>query len=786
MKIKQITASLLATILLVSTPIASFAGNTSGLGENASGNTQAGIKTGSGGDFSANLENNGAGPTSGKIGIRLSLVDAKDPTKIISVGDDGVTPRVVDILYVEKNTFDYQTQGTLHTASGRSGKYHSILQDEYTFNSIKTQSLTSEADKEGQIYRVFYSQANKMYEKPMVPWLIHNGAYVSQGKEFVDWCKSNDAGQKMLGNGDIFTITIYGIKIPVPKAEVIGYEPALSNLPYVTQGKTEIEKEASYETAELIYKLFTLEALEKRRKQQYPTQNVIIDGDDYVQRSVDELYPQVYDLKITIAQGKEEREERGEEAEYLNKLDSYVDNALANIETVYGGEVADGIRAKAEEESNKHANTSDTQAKQMGENGETGSAGAASIEFDSTEAAHIVRLLNMKDEATQRYYLQTKSVYNHENSEKTGKPIENLKDANEDWVLLVEPIVWLTIFAKNNDKVGIHSKLYGTITNIAQAFNAQTLAGKPNVLYNYRNKDTFNYAAMNAPVWWALSVEDSGFVFNEKDKNDTNSLAFYGMTKPFRQRTYEDLYNSLTPTMGHTFTVQKDGDEGETQEEHPAIEGWGVNVYWKDMLTSQYVPTWTDGGDDDENGGPIKVVKWYVHENVDKNGNVVSQANDKITVTSIANKFAIVNESLIDGKMMYHVENWATGKNASALPSESDLSSTYEEYAGKAPGNFSGNGPAAVDLTNRPDDKVVYIKLVLRDIIDGDPEPITVIKVKEPSDGSTPIIEKGTTSPGTYPAAETGWEYKQDIQTPDPEKSVSRWSDVILHSQTLP
>ena len=171
MKIKQITASLLATILLVSTPIASFAGNTSGLGENASGNTQAGINTGAGGDFSANLENNGAGPTSGKIGIRLSLVDAKDPTKIISVGDDGVTPRVVDILYVEKETFNYQAYGMEHTASGRSGKYHSILQKEYTFNSIKTQSLTSQAEKPLQIKQVYLSEANEMYEKPMVPWM---------------------------------------------------------------------------------------------------------------------------------------------------------------------------------------------------------------------------------------------------------------------------------------------------------------------------------------------------------------------------------------------------------------------------------------------------------------------------------------------------------------------------------------------------------------------------------------------------------------------------------------
>ncbi len=82
-------------------------------------------------------------------------------------------------------------------------------------------------------------------------------------------------------------------------------------------------------------------------------------------------------------------------------------------------------------------------------------------------------------------------------------------------------------------------------------------------------------------------------------------------------------------------------------------------------------------------------------------------------------------------------------------------------------------------MRKEPTEKVVYEKLV---IIPITPPPtiqdITVIKVKEPADGSTPIIEKGTTSPGIYPAGETGWEYKQDIQTPDPEKPVSRWSDV--------
>ena len=117
-----------------------------------------------------------------------------------------------------------------------------------------------------------------------------------------------------------------------------------------------------------------------------------------------------------------------------------------------------------------------------------------------------------------------------------------------------------------------------------------------------------------------------------------------------------------------------------------------------------------------------------------------------------------------------------------ALTVRDDTETTFEEYRKKNKGTKGGTGPALITVPD--DEKVLYLKLVRYDWAEY--EPITVIKVKEPADGSDPIIEKGTTSPGTYPAAETGWEYKQDIQTPDPEKSVSRWSDVILHSQTLP
>ena len=131
------------------------------------------------------------------------------------------------------------------------------------------------------------------------------------------------------------------------------------------------------------------------------------------------------------------------------------------------------------------------------------------------------------------------------------------------------------------------------------------------------------------------------------------------------------------------------------------------------------------------------------------------------------------NEGIPGQGSFYLLEKWATGKDE-ILPNDNDTDTTFEEYRKKNKGTKGGTGPALITVPD--DEKVLYLKLVRYDWAEY--EPITVIKVKEPADGSDPIIEKDTTSPGTYPAAETGWEYKQDIQTPDPEKSVSRWSDV--------
>ena len=90
----------------------------------------------SGGDFGVNRP-------SGRIGIRLSLIDRNEPSKVISVDESG-NPMVVDIMYVDKSTYEGFTNGGYLTA----------LNDNYRYSAVKTQSI----DQRNKIIRIYYDQ----------------------------------------------------------------------------------------------------------------------------------------------------------------------------------------------------------------------------------------------------------------------------------------------------------------------------------------------------------------------------------------------------------------------------------------------------------------------------------------------------------------------------------------------------------------------------------------------------------------------------------------------------
>ena len=174
-KLKRISALTLACLTAISSPLTSFADT--GLGGNASGSDHGGVTTVSGGDFGVNVSPDRLG----RIGIRLSLVDANDPGKVISYLPDGQTPMVVDILYVDKATFKHYT--------APPDQYLTALTGDNKYSAVKTQSYT----EKNQIVTVYYDELMASLGDElggdMQPWAnYHDNAYYSLGNEFTTWC----------------------------------------------------------------------------------------------------------------------------------------------------------------------------------------------------------------------------------------------------------------------------------------------------------------------------------------------------------------------------------------------------------------------------------------------------------------------------------------------------------------------------------------------------------------------------------------------------------------------
>lgn len=787
MRIKRFIASLLAAAMTLTSPISSLA-DVSGSGQ---GNAGAGVITGRGGDFSANVDSS---LTSGKLGIRLTLVDRNDPTKIISVDDNG-KPRVVDFLYVTQDTFDYQA----------GGQYWSKLEDWYTYVNPKTQT-TPVTLAEGTIglHRVYYNEIlEKIPASPIEPWLYHDGSrYVSKGVEFVDWCKTNDSGQEVVGNGsELFTVGIGGNAI---KVKVFRDGDSLVTIDVLTGNSASY----SYEGADNKPLETVVSDIEYDSTKDSLRSSIERYGAESTAKSLISFTAQAYAALATpeISGSNEDA------TALLQRLDKARTDCIANLadlreESAEMQSAVDTIIAQVSAGLYDHYNTS---MKYKGNaanqqyttentvndmlNGDVQIDEGIDVD-DTLSASHIQRLLTMYsgDDNNKNYYLQTPSMLE---LKKQGKP-HDISQATENWILVVEPVIWYTIFPNGTDAYAIETKQYGTISNITQAFNTVPS------LIPYANTKTFNWKSINQPVWWALTVpsinqgegaDGFAFQFGADEVEDTeglvggdtvynpNCLAYYYPSGIGNFKTFAELYTEMTQPQQRAVTKLVDG-VATTKNFNQVYSGFGVNFYSaKDILNP--TPQYTVNIDDDSSttaiNNPIKVAKWYVVENRDENNNVISQSTVAVETGTLdrSKPIAIVNESVLDGAGVYEVTGWATGKDESAIPRDNDLSSTFEEYIVKSPGTMMGVDPTLIDMSTKPDEKTLYIKLVFQ--VTAPPEgDTTVVKVKEPADGSTPIIEHDTTNPGTtYPADENGWNYTEDIQTPDPEVPVTKWEDV--------
>ena len=724
-KLKRISALTLACLTAISSPLTSFADT--GLGGNASGSDHGGVTTVSGGDFGVNVSPDRLG----RIGIRLSLVDANDPGKVISYLPDGQTPMVVDILYVDKATFKHYT--------APPDQYLTALTGDNKYSAVKTQSYT----EKNQIVTVYYDELMASLGDElggdMQPWAnYHDNAYYSLGNEFTTWCVSDKDGNLKTLNGEIATKTInaQGQEVQILPAGngssqvIVDGDLSFTSTAPAKESYSEINSYYSSRGTAIFNSPAadrdTMYTAEVRRLALQRSKGNISD-DEY-----ETLRKKLEELKV--------------QASASASVESNEKSFLAKLKDKF---FPSGITSYAAEGNNS------------GNIAESGTIANSRIET----------LLQLTKGNTR--LLQTKSMIESGN--------DKLTEATEDWVLLVEPIVYLTIFRSGDDRHYIIPKQYGTISNIAEALKAK-VGGSVTSKAKY---GWFNWKALNGPLWGALHVSDS----TDKETGQTiNGFKFKNgdiLTTPTSVGSYV------------SFDTMVDWNTWKTNGDHKEKVGYGVNVYYKgDMISTSSISTWDEvnypdglpGPPEDpsdetrfpketdygENSKKFNIVKWYYYENADGTQEVVDTQSRQQT----PHKIVVENEGNADSDFYWMVEKWGTSLNGDDIPEDGSTNTTFEEYYKKYKGTYSGKEPNIVTVKPDDPDKSIYVKLVMKVIPKKD---IDIVRVYENTDGSTTVeneldVPYTPTVDGNSPKG--GYDFEESVTTPDPIKEITTWTEV--------
>lgn len=725
-KFKKFTALTLACLTaLTSIPLTSFAAT--GVGGNASGSSTGGVVTSSGGDFGVNISPD----RTGRIGIRLSLVDRENPEKVISVDNDG-NPQVLDIMYVTSGQFAYFI----------SGQYLTKLTEDNTYSAVKTQDYT----QKNNIKWLFWDQLQQATDKDgnsilealggeIQPWARYdNNAYRSLGEEFVQWCLSDKNGVAVMAEGDTVTITttVDGKKVTVENSNgQNNIQASDSNQIYTITGDTrrtfsDFSSYYDYAGASLFDEVVNGVSVASERYA-YEQNTIALMREDG--RITDNEYES---LMVKLRQIKQDYDNRNVTASLLGKLK---DKFLGSDITAYAAE-------------NNNAGTNET---------------------TYGGSPRILTLLTLADE-NGNPYLQTPSMI------EAGT--KDIAQAKEDWILMVEPIVYLTIFKSGNDKEYVMTKQYGTISNVVEAMHYK-LGGSYTSKAKY---GWFNWKALNGPLWGALHTKTS-----KNDKNEeVNGYAFkddkYILTAPSNIGAYRSIDDLAAAN------AWKDVNG------HKEKEGFGVNLYWSGLFSSD-IDTWDSPNYSNGIPGPspdassdteyppesgygteskkFQITKWYVLERADGKQEVY----DVYTREDTPHIVNVLNEGDENSTFFWEVEKWGTSLTTDH-PEDGDLSSTFEEYWNRNKGTQSDTKPARVTIEPDDPDKSIYVKLVMKVIPKKD---IDIVRVYENTDGSTTVeneldVPYTSTVDGNSP--KDGYDFEESVTTTDPIKEITTWTEV--------
>lgn len=781
---KRAASSLLALSLALTAPISSLA-NTGG---SAAGDNTGGVNTGGGGDFGVNKP-------SGRIGLRLSLVDSNNPEKVISVvptEDGGYAPRVVDILYLDKETWEYYEK-----------QYRTVLTEDNFYTSVKTQDLANLATGENYVEQVFYPDAvyglklksegepfenGKNSEIPT--WAYYeNSSYIANGDKFVEWCKSDGTldengnfNQTLGDSGNLYeTVDRYGNKIKI--------EQTSPNQLTIQNGETTYQTTVNAEKYLSSYSNMK-SLLDKKKDDLF---NISNSPAGYISP---ESNRQEYLVWFDIME-KAGTIDSGERQQLEDVLQGYWDDY--NEKHPSGQKTASNqknswfskVKTAFEPMTVYAAPTDfipDEDAPSGGGTAVGGGGGQNQIEDEASTSpkdAMINRLLDLEDENGNKL-LKTESMW------RNGTDVIDEAEENE-WVLLVEPIVFMTIFKPGTDSNSaiLRQKVYGTVSNFADAM-VQNPGG---AAASRATNGWFNWKAVNGPLWGALSVSPETKYENPKSPTGygkgfkfNNNWVLMPPGNIGKYRSFSDLSNAnkWNDNAGDLF------GEGAKYK-----EGFGVNVWYKDIRGTSQTHTWDKNNYPDGNPGPapdptnlpdedksyidknknktLKITKWYYIEDPTTGEQFVYDVN---TRPGNPHQVVIENEGTQDSDYIWNVERWASGLE-DRVPEDGDTSSTFESYYNTNLGTYNGKEPNILTIKPEDPDKVLYVKLVLRLV---PKKTVDVVRVYE-NPGQPPVIEvepnvkvENNKVDGNSPKPD--YVYKENVNSKEPKKDIDDWSKV--------
>lgn len=776
----------------------------------------------SGGDGSSTVTwGSDWGNDPGRSGIRISLVDVNDPTKVVSI-DKEHNPRVVDII------FGSEAQFNAHAYS--HGRKPTV------FTGVKTQTITENqrSEQPNQLKQIFLSDylkfiANEqpdMYKKiggedllktdsngvdgiAKIRWMWNTpgtASYTLRGKELRDWLISNNNGviTEIIGGSVNKSVTTMpdGTEKEIPKSNnsskrsngassTKGWKTGTIGVAnknekkheaewwYINQGEKYIANAKNAKTATEVkyisecgtkwYKS-SYSMIGCRLKQKSITATEYKAFSEKIESINRQIKSEVSSKQRAINDEKRLNSRIGsiaknEQQGLLNKIYNFVFNPITAYAAELGNgnvEVTEGLPGVAEND------------------------GTGQKKQEDNLLNHLSYLMQFLDEDNVPYFMTEDSFGKTVMENGIERPMnifDPLKGEHTvDFKILVEPIDFFTPYQMDGKTPIVNIRFYGTLTNIVQAFEVYGV----NKYYlndgwsNHVNRNTFNRLS-----WYAMTVADDPNV-REDMFNGNYIFDNVGTVITEFGKSYRSGIDVVPNAVLYKSSLPYDNGEGRLHQ-----AGWGVQVYWPEAAEpNEGTNTWDSENYSDGTPGPspevldeelskytkkIKVAKWYY---------LYDEISDTEMVTDVklqedsGTPISIVNEGNYGSDIYWEVEGWSTGFE-DKVPSNDDVSSTFEEYSDGNLGTYAGTEPEELIINVDDPDKVLYVKLVQHIL---PTKTVDIVKVFDKSNGTNPDIkiEAGVdiTSDG-YDATDPDGKYIEHIQSEEGRKEIKGWDDVL-------